>query len=59
MKKVAKKIDGDLVYFNWAEYVDPELMKGFEKRYGVRVRESNFDSMPAMMSKLRAGIRTT
>jgi spermidine/putrescine transport system substrate-binding protein len=56
MKKVEKKIDGDLVYFNWAEYINPDLVKGFEKRYGVRVRESNFDSMPAMMSKLRAGI---
>ncbi len=55
-KKFAKKIDGDLVYFNWAEYIDPELIKAFEKRYGVKVRESNFDSMPAMMSKLRAGI---
>ncbi|MEA2331831.1 MAG: spermidine/putrescine transport system substrate-binding protein [Thermoleophilaceae bacterium] len=55
-KKVAKRVDGDLVYFNWAEYVDPELLKGFEKRYGVKVRESNFDSMPAMAAKLRAGI---
>ncbi len=55
-KPIAKKIDGDLVYFNWAEYIDPALLKGFEKRYGVKVRESNFDSMPAMMAKLRAGI---
>ena len=54
-KPIAKKIDGDLVYFNWAEYIDPALLKGFEKRYGVKVRESNFDSMPAMMAKLRAG----
>jgi spermidine/putrescine transport system substrate-binding protein len=55
-KPIAKKVDGDLVYFNWAEYIDPDLIKGFEKRHGVKVRESNFDSMPAMMSKLRAGI---
>jgi spermidine/putrescine transport system substrate-binding protein len=56
-RRVAKKVDGDLVYFNWAEYVNPDLIKGFEKRYGVKVRESNFDSMPAMMSKLRAGVQ--
>jgi len=55
-KPIKKKVDGDLVYFNWAEYIDPDLIKGFEKLHGVKVRESNFDSMPAMMSKLRAGI---
>jgi spermidine/putrescine transport system substrate-binding protein len=55
-KPFAKKIDGDLVYFNWAEYINPDLTKAFEKRHGVRVRESNFDSMSAMMAKLRAGI---
>ena len=55
-KPIAKKVDGDLVYFNWSEYIDPALIKGFEKRYGVKVRESNFDSMSAMMAKLRSGI---
>ncbi|MEA2402627.1 MAG: spermidine/putrescine transport system substrate-binding protein, partial [Thermoleophilaceae bacterium] len=55
-KPFAKKIDGDLAYFNWAEFINPDIIKGFEKRYDVKVRESNFDSMPAMMSKLRAGI---
>ena len=55
-KPIAKKIDGDLVYFNYSEYVDPKLVKGFEKEYGVKVRESYFDSMSAMMAKLRAGI---
>ena len=37
--------------------MDPGLIKGFEKRYGVRVSESNFDSMQGMMAKLRAGNR--
>jgi spermidine/putrescine transport system substrate-binding protein len=55
-KPIKKRVDGDLVYFNYSEYVDPELVKGFEKRYGVKVRESYFDSMPAMMANLRAGI---
>ena len=49
--------DGDLVYFNWSEYLEPKLIKAFEKRYGVKVRESNFDSMQGMMSKLRSGNR--
>lgn len=55
-KTIAKKVDGDLVYFNWSEYMDPAVIKGFEERHGVKVRQSYFDSMPAMMSKLRAGI---
>jgi spermidine/putrescine transport system substrate-binding protein len=54
---VQAKVDGDLVYFNWSEYLDPKLIKAFEKRYGVKVRESNFDSMQGMMAKLRAGNR--
>ena len=55
-KPIKKKIDGDLVYFNYSEYIDPALVKGFEKQYGVKVRESYFDSMSAMTAKLRAGI---
>ena len=55
-KPIAKKVDGDLLYFNYSEYIDPALVKGFEKKYGVRVRESYFDSMSAMTAKLRAGI---
>ncbi|MEA2381276.1 MAG: spermidine/putrescine transport system substrate-binding protein [Solirubrobacteraceae bacterium] len=56
-KLVKAKIDGDLVYFNWSEYLDPGVIKAFEKRYGVKVRESNFDSMQGMMAKLRSGNR--
>lgn len=56
-KVVKAKPDGDLVYFNWSEYLDPGLIKKFEKQYGVKVRESNFDSMQGMMAKLRAGNR--
>jgi spermidine/putrescine transport system substrate-binding protein len=55
-RPIEKRVDGDLVYFNYSEYVDPKLVKGFERRYGVTVRESYFDSMAAMMAKLRAGI---
>lgn len=54
---VKAKPDGDLVYFNWSEYLDPKLIEKFEKRHGVKVRESNFDSMQGMMAKLRSGNR--
>jgi spermidine/putrescine transport system substrate-binding protein len=49
------KVDGDLVYFNWAEYLDKDVRTGFEKEYGVKIIESNYDSYPSMMAKLNSG----
>jgi len=49
------KIDGDLVYFNWADYVDPTVFAGFQKEYGVKVIQSAFDSMEAMVDKMNLG----
>jgi spermidine/putrescine transport system substrate-binding protein len=54
-KVVPAKIDGDLLIFNWTEYMNPGLIKSFAKHYGVKVRQANFDSMPSMMAKLRSG----
>ncbi|MFB7510618.1 polyamine ABC transporter substrate-binding protein [Streptomyces broussonetiae] len=54
---VKAHVDGDLVYFNWADYVDPSVFRGFEKEYGVKVIQSNFDSMEGMVAKLNAGNR--
>ncbi|MEV8531546.1 spermidine/putrescine ABC transporter substrate-binding protein [Streptomyces sp. NPDC051211] len=51
------KVDGDLVYFNWADFVDPAVFEGFAKEYGVKVVQSNFDSMEGMAAKLNAGNR--
>jgi spermidine/putrescine transport system substrate-binding protein len=56
-KPVEPKIDGDLVYFNWADYVDPTVFEGFSNEYGVKVIQSNFDSMESMQAKLAAGNR--
>jgi spermidine/putrescine transport system substrate-binding protein len=54
-KVVRPEIDGDLLIFNWTEYMNPKVIRRFEKNYGVKVTVSNFDSMPSMMAKLRAG----
>jgi spermidine/putrescine transport system substrate-binding protein len=54
-KSAKAKIDGDLVYFNWADYLDPDVLKGFQKEYGVKIIESNFDSMEGMYAKINAG----
>jgi spermidine/putrescine transport system substrate-binding protein len=49
-------IDGDLEFFNWSQYLAPDLIKGFEDHYGVKVHQTNFDNMQSMMAKLNAGI---
>ena len=49
------EIDGDLVYFNWADYLAPKVLKGFQEEYGVKIIESNFDSMEGMYAKMAAG----
>jgi spermidine/putrescine transport system substrate-binding protein len=54
-KVVKAQVDGDLVYFNYSEYVDPGVVKRFEKHYGVKVTQAYYDSMAGMMSKLNAG----
>ncbi|WP_230487033.1 polyamine ABC transporter substrate-binding protein [Nocardioides anomalus] len=56
-KRIVPEVDGDLVYFNWADYVHPKVMKGFQEEYGVKVVQSNFDSMESMQAKLAAGNR--
>jgi spermidine/putrescine transport system substrate-binding protein len=48
-------IDGDLVYFNWADYVDPSIFDAFKKEYGVGVVQSSYDSMESMVDKMNAG----
>ena len=54
-KSAKAEIDGDLIYFNWADYLAPRVVKGFQEEYGVKVIESNFDSMEGMYAKLAAG----
>jgi spermidine/putrescine transport system substrate-binding protein len=56
-RAIEPRVDGDLVYFNWAQYLDPKLIRQFERKHNVTVRESNFDSMEGMMAKLRSGNR--
>ena len=50
-------IDGDLLIYNWAQYMDPDIKKRFSEKFGVEVNEVNFDNLEAMVTKLRAGGR--
>ncbi len=52
---IKPEIDGDLLIYNWAQYMDPALKQGFAEKYGVEVSEVNFDNLEAMVIKLRSG----
>lgn len=44
-----------LTIFNWGEYIDPALIKQFEKESGYKVIYSTFDSNEAMETKIKQG----
>lgn len=45
----------EVVFFNWADYLDPGLRKKFESETGVKVKEVYFDTNDDLLAKMRAG----
>ena len=41
--------------YNWGDYIDPQLIKEFEKETGYKVNYETFDSNEAMYTKLQQG----
>lgn len=41
--------------YNWADYMNPDVLKKFEKQYNCRIVLDTFDSNEAMYAKLNAG----
>lgn len=41
--------------YNWGDYIDPALIKKFEKETGLKVIYQTFDSNEAMMTKIAQG----
>ena len=46
---------GPLKLYNWAEYINPPVIKSFEKRYGVEVELSTFSTIDEAVAKLASG----
>lgn len=44
-----------LTIYNWGDYIDPALIKKFEKESGIKVIYQTFDSNEAMMTKIEQG----
>jgi spermidine/putrescine-binding protein len=49
------EVDGDLNFYNWSEYMDPDLVTAFEEQYGVDVVEDFYESNEALLAQMQAG----
>lgn len=51
----ATSSDNGLTIYNWGDYIDPDLIKQFEKETGYHVTYETFDSNEAMYTKIKQG----
>ena len=47
--------DGDLNFYNWAEYIDPDLITAFEAETGISVEYTEYESNEGMLAQVEAG----
>ena len=47
--------DGDLAFYNWAEYIDDELLIAFEEETGINVDYTTYESNEEMLTKVESG----
>ena len=47
--------DGDLAFYNWAEYIDDELLAAFEAETGINVEYTTYESNEEMLTKVESG----
>ncbi len=52
--KNARSSSGELRLFTWPDYSKPEVIAGFEKATGIKVKLTNYSSNQECMNKLRA-----
>ena len=51
----AKKAGGQVVVYNWGEYMDPEVLDIFEEETGIKVIYEEFETNEIMYPKVAAG----
>src|ERR1700743_1049207 len=47
--------DGELHFYNYGDYTNPDLIKKFEKTYNVKVTLDTYDASEDMYAKVKAG----
>ena len=51
----AKELTGEVIVYNWGEYLDPEVLVLFEEETGVKVIYEEFETNEIMYPKVAAG----
>ncbi len=51
----ASSAKGEVVVYNWGEYIDPETLAMFEKETGIKVIYDEFETNETMYPKVEAG----
>jgi spermidine/putrescine transport system substrate-binding protein len=46
---------GPLNVFNWADYINPKIIKDFQKAHGVQVKVTSFENEEEALAKLTSG----
>ena len=46
---------GTLQLYTWTDYIDPSIVRDFEKETGLKVRITYYESNEEMQAKLQAG----
>ena len=46
---------GELNFYNWGNYTNPELVKKFEAKHGIKITITDYDSNSTMLAKVKAG----
>lgn len=49
---VQDEAEKQLIVYNWADYIDEEIIKDFEEEYGIKVTYSTFDTNETMLTKI-------
>ena len=56
MRAAAARVDGDLNLFTWEAYVPDAVIAGFEREYGVKVKQTYFSTEEELLKKLASGL---
>lgn len=53
--KDASAVNGEVIVYNWGEYMDPEVLDLFEEETGIKVVYDEFETNEIMYPKIEAG----
>ena len=48
-------VNGQVIVYNWGEYIDPETLRMFEEETGIRVIYDEFETNESMYPKVESG----